>query len=232
MQTTHILFDFFGTLVEYDSANGVTTYPKTRELISRWGMPLTDEELLSRWSEHWMGFEVRSQVDHREFSMIEVAAPFLTTLLGRIPGSGEVDEFVAVYIEEWNGGVYHIDGMADWLTELARRYRLVIVSNTHEADLVPGHLRRMGIADLFDLIVLSVQVGWRKPHPEIYTTAMDRLRLKPENAIFVGDNYLADYVGPSQAGIRAYVIDPLRIMDVPPDRRLGSVFEVAERILG
>jgi putative hydrolase of the HAD superfamily len=209
----------------------VTTYPKTCEVLARWGVPLTDEELLSRWSEHWMGFEVRSEVDHREFSMIEVAAPFLTTLLGRMPGSDEVDEFVAVYIDEWNGGVYHIDGMADWLTGLAQHYRLVIVSNTHEPDLVPAHLRRMGIADLFDLIVLSVEVGWRKPHPEIYTAAMDRLRLKPENAIFVGDNYLADYLGPSQAGIRAYVIDPLRIMDVPPDRRLGSVFEVAERIL-
>jgi putative hydrolase of the HAD superfamily len=178
-----------------------------------------------------MGFEVRSQLDHREFSMVEVATPFLTPLLGRMPGGEEVAEFVSVYIEEWNGGVYHIEGMADWLTGLARDYRLVIVSNTHEADLVPGHLRRMGIVGLFDLIVLSVQVGWRKPHPEIYTAAMDRLRLKPENAVFVGDNYLADYVGPSQAGIRAYVIDPLRIMDVPAERRLGSVFEVAERIL-
>jgi putative hydrolase of the HAD superfamily len=179
-----------------------------------------------------MGFEVRSQVDHREFSMVEVATPFLTNLLGRSPGSDEVDRFIGIYIQEWNGGVYHIDGMAEWITELSQRYRLVIVSNTHEADLVPGHLRRMGIADLFDLVVLSVQVGWRKPHPEIYTAAMDRLRLKPENAVFVGDNYLADYVGPSQAGIRAYVIDPLGIADIPDDRRLRSVFEVAERILG
>ena len=63
MPTTHILFDFFGTLVAYDSANAVTVYPKTRELLSRWGVTLTNEEMLSRWSEHWMGFEVRSQVD-------------------------------------------------------------------------------------------------------------------------------------------------------------------------
>ena len=63
MPTTHILFDFFGTLVAYDSANAVTVYPKTRELLSRWGVTLTNEEMLSRWSEHWMGFEVRSQVE-------------------------------------------------------------------------------------------------------------------------------------------------------------------------
>lgn len=232
MDTTHILFDFFGTLVEYDSAKGVTAYPKTRELLTRWGIALTDEQLINRWSQLWMGFETRSQADHREFSMVDVANAFLIDLLGRMPGNDEVDRFVAVYIAEWNGGVYHIDGMAAWLTKLAQRYRLAIVSNVHEADLVPGHLRRMGIADLFDLIVLSVQVGWRKPHPEIYTAAMEGLRLKPENAIFVGDNYIADYVGPSRLGIRAYVIDPGQITDVPPERRLSSVFEVAERILG
>jgi hypothetical protein len=62
---------------------------------------------------------------------------------------------------------------------------------------------RAGLTDLFDATVLSVQVGWRKPHPAIYRAALDQLGIFAADAVFVGDSYVALYVGPSLAGIRS-----------------------------
>lgn len=41
--------------------------------------------------------------------------------------------------------------------------------------------------DLFDTIVLSGEVGVAKPDPVIYLLAADRLRLTPEQCVFVDD---------------------------------------------
>jgi putative hydrolase of the HAD superfamily len=60
---------------------------------------------------------------------------------------------------------------------LAYRFRLAVVNNTHQADLLPAHLSAMGIAHRFDTFVTSVEVGWRKPRPAIYATALRRFHI-------------------------------------------------------
>jgi putative hydrolase of the HAD superfamily len=224
---THILFDFFGTLVRFGH---VAEYPRTLSHLANLGLSYQPQEMLDRWDAAWLPFEERCRVDHREFSMVDVATAFLTTELGRTPSPSEVDELIAVYIMEWDSSVRYLDGIRDWIRELSRRYRLAIVSNTHEPDLVPSHLRAMGIEDHFDAVVLSVELGWRKPHPEIYATALKRLGIEAGRALFIGDTYLADYVGPQQAGMTAYLIDPEARADVPLEHRLATLFDLAGRL--
>lgn len=228
---THIIFDFFGTLVDYSSERRARDYSRTREVLRRLGSTMSDDEFIDSWTHLWMSFEMRSQLDHREFTMPEATAAYLSETLGRAPTDAETAELIQAYLPEWNAGVYHLDGLADWVRGLAQSYRLAIVSNTHEPYLVPNHLAKMGLSDAFELIVLSVEVGWRKPHPGIYATALDGLGLRPEQAVFVGDNHQADYVGPRQAGMTAYLIDPhRRVAGVPDEHRLDSIFQLSERL--
>lgn len=227
--TTHILFDFFGTLVQF---GGPAEYPRTLRYLAGLGLEYQPEEMMRRWDGAWQPFEERCRVDHREFSMIDVGTAFLSGELGRAPTQSEVDGLIDVYIAEWNNTVVHLDGMRDWIEALAARYRLGIVSNTHEAQLVPAHLEKMGIAQHFDAVVLSVELGWRKPHPEIYATALTRLGAEARHAVFVGDTHWADFVGPQQAGMTAYLIDPTGAAEVPSARRIAHIFELAERLGG
>jgi putative hydrolase of the HAD superfamily len=46
---------------------------------------------------------------------------------------------------------------------------------------------RVLLAELFDGIVISGEVGMRKPTPEIYTLAADTIGLRPKQCIFVDD---------------------------------------------
>jgi putative hydrolase of the HAD superfamily len=64
-------------------------------------------------------------------------------------------------------------------------HRTALLSNA-PADL-PEYLEQLGIADAFDVIVISGAEGVVKPDPEIYRRALDRLDVAPHEAVFVDD---------------------------------------------
>jgi putative hydrolase of the HAD superfamily len=156
--------------------------------------------------------------------MTEVAAAFL----GRPETDPLVGEFERTYIGEWSAGVTYLDGLPDLLAGLRTRHRLAVVSNTHSPTMVPGFLADLQVADLFDAVVLSVQVGRRKPHPSMYAEALHALAVPPAEAVFVGDSHVADYVGPTACGIRSYLIGGAA--GVPAEQCLESVFDLPARL--
>jgi putative hydrolase of the HAD superfamily len=227
---THVLFDFFGTLVDYSPSRIEQGYERTYALLRRIGATLGYDEFLAAWSTTCAEFDRRCDRDDHEYAMTEIGAAFLAGVLGRTPGAGEVGDFVERYVAEWNTGVRYQAGMAGFVRRLASAYRLAVVTNTHHAPLVPGHLAAMGIASCFDAVVTSVEVGWRKPHPAIYAAALDALGIPASAAVFVGDTHRADYEGPLRVGIRAYLIDPSGGEPVPADARLRSVYDLPARL--
>lgn len=227
---THILFDFFGTLVEYSASRTEQGYTRSHELLHRLGVALDYPDFLSTLSQTFGEFDRLSDHDDHEFSMTEVGNAFLTVTLGRTPSPSELAEFVTVYIGEWSAGVKYPPDVAECVHDLSRDYRLAVVTNTHQPDLVPGHLDAMGLSRYFELVVTSVEVGLRKPHPTIYATALEALRIDSTAAVFVGDTYLPDFAGPERAGITSYLIDPHHRSPVPDERRLNSIVELPARL--
>lgn len=63
---------------------------------------------------------------------------------------------------------------------------------------------REGWDALFDAVVISGEVGLRKPDPAIYTLAADRLGLPPEEIVFVDDRAanVRGAVGTGMVGVR------------------------------
>lgn len=226
----YVLFDFFGTLVDYDASRTEQGYPRSYQLLRRLGAELTYVGFLTAWSETFAEFDRRSDQDDREFSMYDGTVVFLDRVLARRPEPDAVTAFAAEYIREWNTGVRYPTGIVDLVAGLARDHRLAVVTNTHQPDLVPNHLTAMGIAGCFDAVITSVEVGWRKPHPGIYARTLHTLGIDASAAVFVGDSYRPDFVGPQRAGIRAYLIDPQGRAPVPADRRLASVFDLPIRL--
>jgi putative hydrolase of the HAD superfamily len=226
---THILFDFFGTLVRYVPHPDLgyhESYARVRELGAR----MSYVDFMATWDATAGAFERRAEADGREFSMVELGAAFLDRVA---PGSTpDVESFVECLVAEWSVGVTHLDGLDELLATLARDHRLAVVSNTNSPTLVPSILDAAGLAGRFDAVLLSVDIGWRKPHPAIYRTALERLDVPAERAVFVGDSYGPDYAGPSRLGIRSYLIDPGRRFDVAAAQRLDSVFDLPARLAG
>jgi len=77
------------------------------------------------------------------------------------------------------------DDMLDLVRELRRSgLRTGLLSNSWGArDGYPRHL----FGELFDQVVISAEVGMRKPEERIFALAIDRIGLSPQECVFVDD---------------------------------------------
>jgi HAD superfamily hydrolase (TIGR01509 family) len=82
-------------------------------------------------------------------------------------------------------------------------YRLGLISNTHWR-LLPE--RRRELTRFFDVITLSYEHGYAKPHPSIFNATAMRLGAEPRRCLHVGDDPVADVWGARNAGMRAVYV--------------------------
>ena len=80
-------------------------------------------------------------------------------------------------------------------------YRIGIVTNggSHSQN---AKITNSGLGPHVDAIVISEEIGVKKPDPAIYREITSRLEIDPAQSWFVGDDPVADVVGPSSAGFR------------------------------
>jgi len=114
-----------------------------------------------------------------------------------------------------------------------RGYRLGLVSNTPWGTpdyLWTGQLERFGLAHLFEVACFSSHVGFRKPDPRIFLTALETLGVPAERALFVGDDPVADIAGARAAGIPSVWVDRAHraLPDPPPDLRLVRLADLPD----
>ena len=85
------------------------------------------------------------------------------------------------------------------LAELARRYRLGVVSNFY------GNLATvcddLGLRSHLDVMVDSTDLGWTKPDPRLFRHALGALGVDATHATFVGDSVTRDMAGARAAGM-------------------------------
>jgi HAD superfamily hydrolase (TIGR01509 family) len=94
----------------------------------------------------------------------------------------------------------------------SRGVKTALVSNCSHST--RGIVDRLGLDHAFDEVILSFEVGLRKPDPGIYREALRRLGAEPEHAVFVDDQ--PDYCdGAAAIGIETYLID--RSGDATPE---------------
>lgn len=116
------------------------------------------------------------------------------------------------------------------LAEVARRgFRIGLVCNTGRT---PGWvLRRLfeqwAILGYFEALAFSNETRVRKPDPAIFRGVLERLGVRPEDALHVGDDAITDIAGAKALGMRAAMIrsDSPRT-PVPPDARLARLGEL------
>lgn len=88
--------------------------------------------------------------------------------------------------QEFFGGDRLDTDLLDTIRSLHRRYKTGIISNATD-DTRPVIEGRWGMADAFDAIILSAEVGVMKPDARIFHIALQALGVQPSEAVFVDD---------------------------------------------
>lgn len=93
----------------------------------------------------------------------------------------------------------------------ARDFRLGVVSNA--TDLTRRVLDNLGLTRYFDFVIVSEEVGFRKPRLEIFRLAAKMGGTSPNRSIHIGDKFAVDVVGASRAGMNAVLLDRGHVYD-------------------
>lgn len=83
---------------------------------------------------------------------------------------------------------------------LKSKYKTGLITNGR-TNIQYGKIDHLGIRNEFDLILVSEEVGFKKPSPHIFEIALRRLDLKPNECIFIGDHPKNDIEGAGNAGM-------------------------------
>jgi HAD superfamily hydrolase (TIGR01549 family) len=122
---------------------------------------------------------------------------------------------------------------SDMLKQLYGKYRLGLVSNFAIPECVVTLLQQHGLSSYFDTIIVSAAVNKRKPNPEIFKYALEKLQVPPAEAAFVGDTVDADVMGPQKIGMKTVYIDRRPQKDLEkhkPDQTIKSLSELPQAI--
>jgi HAD superfamily hydrolase (TIGR01509 family) len=74
------------------------------------------------------------------------------------------------------------------IEKLKSTYTIALLSNA-PSDFLRELLQANHLERLFDHIFISSEIGHIKPHREIFEFALEKLAVKPEEAIFIDDNH-------------------------------------------
>ena len=98
-----------------------------------------------------------------------------------------------------------IDGAAEVLTQLSKRYRIGLATNatvSSKPDIARA-LERVRLNAFITGIFCYTELGHKKNEPEFWEAVLARLGAHPSEMVMVGDSLEHDVLGPMRAGIRA-----------------------------
>ncbi|CAJ0600359.1 unnamed protein product [Cylicocyclus nassatus] len=103
---------------------------------------------------------------------------------------------------------------------------VVVVSNFDSR--LKKILRNLEIDHLFDLVLLSGEIGLEKPDPKIFEMVLGHYHLtSPSQLLHVGDNVKKDYQAAIKFGAKAFLFDPLsEKTEVDESHRIRSFSEL------
>ena len=115
--------------------------------------------------------------------------------------------------------------------------KLAIVSNTpwgSPSAAWRDELRRWGLLELVDEAVFCVDVGWRKPAPQIFEHTLAHLGVAAQRALFVGDDPRWDVEGARRMGIAPVLLsdDASTASQCPTIQRLADLISMLQRPAG
>ena len=95
-----------------------------------------------------------------------------------------------------------LNGAADAIRRFRDRVSKLSVLTNGDPDHQREKINRTGVAELFDVILVSGDVGIQKPDPRFYQIALQSLGVEPSDAWMVGDSLEFDVAVPQELGMR------------------------------
>jgi putative hydrolase of the HAD superfamily len=197
-----VTFDVGGTLAEGRPDHGLYARRILR-LLDSLGFGVRREEWEEATGRALSELRARRE-NHREMSFQEFSSLQLS-FLGVEPQPHLLEEMLSLYLLSFPRRLKR--GARKVLEQLFPLYGLGVLSNSM-SPAPRRFLEERGLDRYFRVMLVSGEVGYRKPHPEIFLRALRELGVSPGEAVHVGDRPEVDGRGARGAGMSFILVSP------------------------
>lgn len=219
-----VLFDFGDTIGYIDHDENGRYEKALLSIVRRYGYQKNLDELGSSLSNtYWKSNQgkIRNFQDFWETLLKDLGVSKTLAILESLQ-QYQIHHYSAIF------KLY--EGTISVLQALRTKYRLALVSNC--AVGLSEVLKALGVRNFFECVVLSYEIGVRKPDRRIYLKALRGLKLEPNECIFVADE-ISDLEGAREVGLKTLLVHQgshttreAKDLNFKPDFECNSISEI------
>jgi putative hydrolase of the HAD superfamily len=142
------------------------------------------------------------------------------------PDDPRIAEAVEKYFSAFYPYCRLVPETKEMLQSLDGKYRLGLLTNFTHPPAAREILKRLGLMPFFERVLISGELGYRKPHPSVFGKLIDSLQVKKDRILYIGDDPESDITGARRAGIQPVWITYVRDHNIPSTP--GVLFKPAE----
>jgi HAD superfamily hydrolase (TIGR01549 family) len=235
-----IVFDFVNTLVPLREPEFLRILQGVYEYVH----PAAPHVPFDAFVQHYVHIRdeqyARNLPELRKNDFYERMATLWQRLTGTPANPKRVYNMMTHYALAFEKAVAPAAYLTPLLCQLSQRYLLAVLSNYPYAPCVHRVLNRHGLSRYLSCIVVSADVGIVKPSPDLFKITLYQLGVSADDAVYVGDDWCADVVGASRAGMRSIYTREWRVepdpcennhSDASPVARISSLAELPDVLI-
>ena len=232
MDIRAVLFDINGTLVDISTdENMEEIYRAIGHFLTYQGITLHRWEVRDRYFALMQAHRLRSPETFVEWDAITLWHDFIQAEASDYTRALSPEYLAQLprFLAELHRGSARrrlrlYPQVQETLELLRGRYAMAVVTDAQNVYALP-EMEAVGLRKYFDPIIVSGNYGYRKPDARLFYHALDGLAVRPEQALFLGNDLYRDIYGAQQVGMKAIHITYQQ--SSPPEQNITPDYVIA-----
>jgi putative hydrolase of the HAD superfamily len=209
-------FDLFNTLITVDPQTLQEANERLIFTLKQNGFALEGERFKKAYREAAVQYLEECRKDGREtHNRFWISAALEAHGYRVSPDDPRIAEAVEGYFSAFYDYCRIIPGTTEMLGRVKESFRLGMLTNFTHGPAVRKIIEQLRLAPFFDVIVISGELGFRKPSPLVFQKLVDQLEIEKDELIYVGDDMEPDIIGAQNAGIQPVWFTFVRDQKIP-----------------
>ncbi|MBS7632952.1 HAD family hydrolase [Candidatus Bathyarchaeota archaeon] len=235
--TKAIVFDFIGTLTDVEDYSMDESKMKLHKALVKVGFNTEPESFDAAYSHAHEKYRAIRYQELTEVTNAVWISEALTSLgFKTSPEDARIKTALNVFFKDFIESFRLRPYAHELLQKASEKHSVGLVSNFTYSPVIYAGLRRLRINKFFNAVLVSEEVGWRKPHAKIFQEALKRLNATTQTTLYVGDSPLEDIKGANALGIKTvfvpsqfYTLEFLHECKQKPDHITKDLCELYRR---
>jgi HAD superfamily hydrolase (TIGR01549 family) len=202
-----VIFDYIGTLVNCRNYSMDASKLNLYNALVAEGFDINENKFMATYGlAHENYRKVRYEQLKEVTNTIWVAEALCNLGFEVTADDPRIKAALNVFFQDFIDTLELREGAKKLIKQAQQRGKVALISNFTYAPVIYKSLRALGISEFFSLVVVSDDVGWRKPSSHIFQTALNKLQIRASEAVYIGDSPNEDIKGAKTAGLKTVFV--------------------------